>query len=215
MIQADSQPRTIELTPDTRTTVLAAAHEVLRDGGVIQAPTETVHGLMTRWENLPGRRRIFEMKDRPADKRLQMLAADLPTALAAGVIPDPRLERLADTLWPGPLTVVARARPPWDTIGLRIPAHAFLLELLNALAAPLAATSANRTGQPTPTDPAAAAAQLTAPPDLLILAPAGNSAASTVLSIIDDTPTILRPGPICLEHVRQALAHIPSPDGGR
>ena len=91
-----------------------------------------MYGLAALWGHQGARQKIYQLKRRPADKRLQMLAASVDVAVAAGLCPDDRLERLGRQFWPGALTVVAAARGG-DSIGLRIPAHPFLAALLERL----------------------------------------------------------------------------------
>ncbi|MBQ7651637.1 MAG: Sua5/YciO/YrdC/YwlC family protein, partial [Victivallales bacterium] len=76
---------------------------LIRRGGVAVVPTETVYGLVCAWDNEDARERIYSIKNRPHDKRLQMLAPDIATAIKAGVLPDARLDRIAEKFWPGPL----------------------------------------------------------------------------------------------------------------
>lgn len=182
---------------------LSASFFVLRQGGVLLVPTETVYGLVTRYDNLAGRERIFAMKQRLAEKQLQMLAADLAMAFQAGLDPDPRLERLAARFFPGPLTLVCKAGE--GTIGLRIPEHPFVLELIRRVGFPLAATSANRSGEPAAATAPAALAGLLGEPDLLVDAGEVSGRSSTVVSLLRPRPEILRPGTIALEEVEAAL----------
>ena len=187
-----------------RISALEKAIAVLRGGGVAVIPTETVYGLMTRYDNAAGRDRIFALKHRSADKQLQMLAADLPSALAAGVVADPRLEKLACQLWPGPLTVICRGIAE-TTVGLRIPDHLFIRDLIRQAGFPLAATSANLSGQPPAKTAAAAVADLDGEPDLVIDGGPADGVASTVVSLLESPPKILRPGAISLEQILAAL----------
>ena len=124
----------------------------LRSGHVVAVPTETVYGLVARWKSTAARQEIYRLKHRPADKRLQMLAADIDTAVEAGLKPNTMLRKIADAFWPGPLTVIVEA-DDGDTIGLRIPNHPFVLQLLKELKEPLAATSANLSGTPAAVTP--------------------------------------------------------------
>lgn len=185
----------------------AEAAQCLRAGGVIVAPTETVYGLMTRWANTDGRERIFAMKNRPAEKQLQMLAADLKTAVQHGVEPDERLDALAAAFWPGPLTVVCPSRPG-GTVGLRIPDHAFMRALLAALDEPLAATSANLSGEPAAVCADQAIARLQAPPDLLVDAgPVRRGGrASTVILLEARGIKVLREGPVSADAITDTLS---------
>ena len=182
-----------------------ACAEALRRGGVAALPTETVYGLATLWGNDAGRQRIFELKHRAENKPLQMLAADMAMARAAGVLVDPRLERLAAAFFPGALTVVCSAAGS-VTIGLRIPDHAFTLAVLRRLGAPLAATSANRSGEPPGADAAAAVAGLDGSPDLLVDGgPIADAQSSTVISLTGPTPQLLRAGPLPFDRILAAL----------
>ena len=187
---------------------LAPLCEVLRHDGVVTIPTETVYGLVCLWSSHKGREKIYDLKARPAQKRLQMLAPSVSAAVAAGLRADSRLERLAKVFWPGALTVVAKAAGDFDSIGLRIPAHPFVLALLQTLGEPLAATSANLSGQPAGLTAEEAIRDLTAPPDALVdggsVRETGGTA-STVVSLLGDASAILREGPISLEQIQDAL----------
>lgn len=183
---------------------LSASFFVLSQGGVLLVPTETVYGLVTRYDNLAGRERIFAMKQRPAEKQLQMLAANLEMAVQAGLDPDPRLELLVHRFFPGPLTVVCKAGA--GTIGLRIPEYPFVLELIRRIGFPLAATSANRSGEPAAATASDALAGLRGEPDVLVDAGMVSGRSSTVVSLLGPRPEVLRPGPISLEEIEAALA---------
>lgn len=200
--------RRINLTEAPSSPSIAAeAAQCLRTGGVIAAPTETVYGLMTRWSNVDGRERIVTMKNRPDGKHLQMLAADLETAVRHGVGPDERLTALATAFWPGPLTVVCPSRSG-GTVGLRIPDHPFVRALLGALGEPLAATSANLSGEPPAVSADQAIARLQAPPDLLVdggpVLRGGR--ASTVVALETGGIKVLREGPVSADALERALS---------
>ena len=184
-------------------TALRTAREILVAGGVLVVPTETVYGLVTLWGNAAGRERIYQLKRRPPEKRLQMLAGSL--AAAAPWLREPsRLSLLAQRFWPGPLTLIVPAADGQDTIGLRIPRSNFLLELLKLLPEPLAATSANLSGFPPPQDAVTAATNLAGEPDLVIdggICTETGNAASTVISLLGAEPQLLRAGQISLEEV--------------
>ncbi len=220
----------IDLKTESVSGAVAACSAALRAGGVAVVPTETVYGLVTLWNNAAGRQKIYALKRRPADKRLQMLAADLAMARRAGVRPDPRLDKLAAKFWPGALTVVCKAgnskleignsgretgnspvadrqfETSTDTIGLRIPDHAFMRALLLNLGEPLAATSANLSGEPPGADAESAVARLDGCPDILVDGgPIAAAAASTVVDATGPELKILRPGPVGEAELRAAL----------
>ena len=187
---------------------LAPLCEILRHDGVVAVPTETVYGLVCLWSSHKGREKLYDLKARPAQKRLQMLAPSVSAAVTAGLQDDSRLESLSKAFWPGALTVVAKATGEYDSIGLRIPAHPFVLSLLETLGLPLAATSANLSGQPSGLTAEEAIRNLTALPDALVdggsVRETGGTA-STVVSLLGDTPAILREGPISLEQILSVL----------
>lgn len=126
-------------------------------GRLIVLPTDTVYGIATRPDDAAATARLFRAKARGRDVPVPVLAPS--TAAAAAVASfDDRAERLAARVWPGPVTLVLRRTvrsQGWDlgddvsTIGIRVPAHALALAVL-ARSGPLAVTSANRSGKPTP-----------------------------------------------------------------
>ncbi len=187
----------------------AITHAVteLRGDHVIAAPTETVYGLMSLWKSAAARQEIYRLKHRPADKRLQMLAPDVETAVTAGLKPNAMLKKIGDAFWPGPLTVIVEANDG-DTIGLRIPNHPFVLRLLRELGEPLAATSANLSGTPAAITPEDAIANLDGRPALLIdggEVTVTGGVSSTVASIVGGELQILRQGPITQEDIQKVL----------
>lgn len=193
----------LEANADTFLTAV----ELFGSGGVVVFPTETVYGIGTLWRNQAGWERIYQLKSRPADKRLQMLAASVEQASAAGALLSDDLRKIAARFWPGPLTLVVPATGG-KSIGLRIPAHPFLLRLLGELGEPLAATSANLSGQPPATQAGEAAQLLNGDPDLVIdggEVSATGGAASTVASLLDGNLRILRQGTITLSQLKNCL----------
>ncbi len=197
----------MQILAENSSDVFLTTVRILGSGGVVIFPTETVYGLGTLWCNTAGRDRIYELKRRPSDKRLQMLACSIEQAAAAGVLVSNSLRKIADAFWPGPLTVVAPSADGAD-IGLRIPAHPFLLRLLQGLGKPLAATSANLSGQPSASNATEAVQQLNGQPDLVIdggPVSTTDGAASTVLSLLETRLRILREGPITLPQLEACL----------
>jgi len=195
----------LSLEPSADDTARQACVEALRSGGVVVTPTETVYGLLTLWGNEAGRQRIHELKNRPADKRLQMLAPDLAAAAAIGYAVDDTVRKLAEAFWPGPLTVVAESGVA-GSIGLRIPDHTFVAALLRQLGQPLAATSANRSGEPAAATARAAVSGLTGEVDVVVDGGAVTGGmASTVISLVGGHLQVLRPGPISEGQIRAAV----------
>lgn len=174
---------------------LAEASELLRRGEVIAFPTDTVYGLAARAVNARACDRIYEIKRRPADRRLIAMAPEVE-AFEPLVDLSPAARELARRWWPGPLTLVLPARGGDEpTLGVRVPDHDLALALLRAMGEPLATTSANLSGEP-PALTASEAARLEGVAAVLDGGPAPGGRASTVLTLAAPDPEVLRPGPI-------------------
>ncbi len=201
--------RTLSTSPGADFSVVAVECVRLvagRPDAVLLIPTETVYGLACAWGSVGGRAKIRQAKRREPDKPLQMLAGSVEMARRHGAILAGVAERIAMKFFPGPLTLVV---PSSDggTIGFRIPDHAFVLDLLRRLDAPLAATSANLAGEPPALSVDDALAKLDAAPDLAVDAgplPA-TSIASTVVKADAEGFEILRPGPITSDAIHHSL----------
>lgn len=192
-------------TDAERSDQLKQAARVLEAGGVIVAPTETIYGIMTLWDNEAGRKRICELKQRTESKPLQMLAYNLGILIDAGVEETPKLRALADAFWPGPLTVVCRTEEG-ESVGARVPAESFARALIKELGKPVAASSANRSGQPTPATAVEASETLSGTPDLVVEGPLPlTGQPSTIVSLLEYDPEILRQGTILRGQIIDAL----------
>lgn len=170
-----------------------AAVACLRAGGVVVLPTETVYGVAAIADNSSAVEELFVRKGRPADRRVAVLVADLDQARSLAVV-DGRTIALAEVAWPGPLTMVLPTAPGSDeaTVGVRCPDHA-LVQAVAMSVGPIATTSANRSGDPTPADAASAAASLGG--DLLVLDDGRcTGMPSTVVDLTVDPAVILREG---------------------
>lgn len=189
---------------------LERAVEALLAGGTVLLPTDTVYGLAARAADPMGTEKIFAMKGRSEDHPLAVLVADAGQVaeLVEDVGPEP--ERWMADLWPGPLTLVLRRSARTRhlelggsdaTIGVRCPDHAFV-RALAARVGPIATTSANRTGQPTPASAREAAASLLAAPDLVVDGGRLATAASTVVDATTDPWRVLRAGPVSDDDLR-------------
>jgi L-threonylcarbamoyladenylate synthase len=195
--------------------ILAAA-TLLREGGVVAFPTETVYGLGAEISNPAAVRRVFEIKKRPADHPLIVHFAD-----ASGLdhwareVPE-QAWRLAERLWPGPLTLIlprSRHVPEnvtggQDTVGLRVPDHPVALALLQELGPEraVAAPSANRFGRISPTTVAHVKAELGDAADMILDGgPCRIGLESTIVGFEGKTPLVLRPGGIPMEELAEIL----------
>ncbi len=184
----------------------------LRGDGVVAIPTETVYGLAAGLAGPAAVDRIYELKGRPAGKALPWQVDSLPRALALGFHVSRGALALAKRFWPGPLTLVlARPRscPLWfapaeNRIALRVPDHPATLALLAELAAPLAVTSANPSGERECLT-ASEVAHAFGGADILVVdggrAPGGL--ASTVVDATGPSPIVRREGPLTLAQLRE------------
>ena len=187
---------------------------VLRHGGLVAMPTETVYGLAADATDETAVRRIFAVKGRPADHPLIVHVADAShLAHWAAHVPD-AAALLADACWPGPLTlIVPKAAHVLDvvtggraSVGIRVPAHPVALELLHRFGGGLAAPSANRFGMVSPTNAQHVRDDLGAVVDLVL--DGGHSPVGVESTIVDCTvhpPQILRPGAITGDQIEALL----------
>ncbi len=202
------------MTPDESAAVDRAV-DVLRGGGLVALPTETVYGLGADASNEHAVRRIFAVKGRPADHPLIVHvagAADLGSW--ASTVP-PAAALLAEACWPGPLTVlVPRAAHVLDvvtggrpTVGVRVPAHPLTTAVLERFGGGVAAPSANRFGRVSPTTAEHVRRDLGDDVDLVLDGgPCPIGVESTIVDCSVDPPQILRPGGIPREQIEQLLA---------
>lgn len=186
-------------------TARAAALDVLRAGELLLFPTETVYGIGGDAQNPAARARLAAAKGRAPDKPFQWLVADIATARRGSSGWDERAERLARAFWPGPLTLVVSSGE--TTIGWRMPRGDWLLGLLRAWGAPLAASSANPSGASPPKSCAEAVALLGETAALAVDGgPIPPGAASSVAQLTRDGLLLLRRGAIPEAALRAALA---------
>jgi len=194
------------LLPASNPEALPRALQLLRDGGLVAFPTDTVYGLGASLQNPASIARLYQVKDREISKAIPVLlgnSADLEL-VAQGVSEIAR--RLAERFWPGPLTMVVSRRPdlpemlsPGPTIGARMPDHPLALDLLRQ-AGPLAVTSANLSGGASAVTALEVLVQLGGRIPLILdggRCPGGSP--STVVDCTGPGPVILRQGPISLD----------------
>ena len=190
------------------------AIEVLRGGGIVALPTDTVYGIAVALETPGGIERLFHVKHRPVDKGIALLLESAEQAASIGVM-GPAAAALADACWPGGLTVVVSRRPDVTfpaaltggaaTVGLRVPDHDAPRTLARAIG-PLPTTSANISGVPEARDAGEILAQLGDAVDLILDGGAAHGGpASTVVDCTGDQPLILRVGAITEERVARIL----------
>ena len=194
--------------------IVARAVAVLRGGGVVAIPTETVYGLAADVENAPAIARVFAIKGRPPDHPVIVHAYDVDAL--AGYVAEitPALRVLAARFWPGPLTVVVArgGRTPrfvtggQETVAVRVPEHPVARAILAAFGGALAAPSANRFGRISPTTAEHVRADLGADVDLIVDGgPARVGVESTIVDLTGAVPAVLRAGAITPSQLGAAL----------
>ncbi|MDR0875758.1 MAG: threonylcarbamoyl-AMP synthase [Clostridiales Family XIII bacterium] len=190
------------------------AAAVLRQGGLVAFPTETVYGLGADAFNADAAARIYEAKGRPSDNPMIVhiaRASDL-SRLTTKLTPD--IVRLADEYWPGPLTMIlskreeipARTTGGLSTVGVRLPDSPVAIELIRLAGMPVAAPSANLSGSPSPTKAEHVIADLSGRVDVILAGPDSSiGIESTVVDMTVDPPQVLRPGVITADDLSQTL----------
>ncbi|MCI9377506.1 MAG: threonylcarbamoyl-AMP synthase [Eubacterium sp.] len=194
--------------------IIKQAASVIRSGGLVAFPTETVYGLGADATNPKAAGKIYAAKGRPSDNPLiahicsygdlSDIAADIP----------PEAKMLADMFWPGPLTIILKKQSsiPYettgglDTIAVRMPAHPVALGLIRASGCPIAAPSANTSGRPSPTLASHVAEDLDGKiPLILDGGEVGIGIESTIVDLTENVPTILRPGYITEAMIKETV----------
>lgn len=206
------------LLKDSEQDILKAA-EILKNGGLVGMPTETVYGLAANALNPNAVANIFKAKGRPMDNPLIVHIScfeDIEKFSLASEIP-PKAKILAEKFWPGPLTMIFKkgsAIPDelsagLDTVAIRYPSHKTANKLIKAADLPIAAPSANLSGSPSPTTAQHVINDLDGKIDAVI--DGGTSDVgleSTVITLAQDPPKLLRPGGITLEMLESVIGEV-------
>lgn len=190
------------------------AAEVLRLGGTVVFPTETVYGLGANALDANAIKKIFTAKGRPSDNPLIVHISDIRDVKDLAIEIPESFYRLADRFWPGPITFILKkskfvpdlVSAGLNTIGIRIPRHPIALSLLRQAGVPVAAPSANISGSPSPTNVHHVITDLNGKVDVII--DGGEcefGLESTVLDLTGNFPMILRPGGVTLEHLKEVI----------
>lgn len=197
--------------------MIEEAASVLRRGGLVAFPTETVYGLGADAANASAVRRIFEVKGRPAGHPLIVHLAGAGRVRSwarLDRVQAAMVDRLAEAFWPGPLTIVvprsdlvaSETVGGRDTIGLRVPDHPVALDLLDCFGGGIAAPSANRFGRVSPTTAEHVRNDLGDSVDLIIDGgPTEVGVESTIVELVSDRPVLLRPGGVSRSQLSATL----------
>lgn len=212
----NKQMKTLFLKETEKNTVQTAA-EILKNGGLVAIPTETVYGLAANALDGEAVKKIFIAKGRPQDNPLIVHVASLEEIEPLVEKIDPRVYDLANKYWPGPLTVIMKksalipdeVSAGLDTVAIRMPSHEGARKIIAASGLPLAAPSANASGKPSPTKASHVIEDLDGKIDAVV--DGGECTVgveSTVITLVTNPPTLLRPGGITPEQLEDVLGAI-------
>ena len=193
------------------------AGRILREGGLVAFPTETVYGLGANGLDEQAAAKIYAAKGRPSDNPLILHITSMEelVPLAAEIPPEARA--LAEAFWPGPMTMIFKKTSlvprgttgGLDTVAVRMPSHPVARALIRAAGVPVAAPSANTSGRPSPTKAAHVAEDMDGRIDMLVDGgEVGIGLESTIIDVSEGVPTILRPGYITMEMIRRVTGRV-------
>lgn len=200
--------QTLKLTGHNHKDIAKQAARVIKAGGLVVFPTETVYGLGANALDEKAVKKIFEAKGRPSDNPVIVHIANKKDVSAIAREISPLQEKLMDKFWPGPLTIIFKkgknissaVSGGLDTVAVRLPAHDFAKDLIKASGVPIAAPSANISGRPSSTEWSHVFEDLEGKVDMIV--DGGSSdigLESTVVKVEKDLLLILRPGAITKE----------------
>ncbi len=203
---------------------LRDAADVLRCGGIVAYPTDTLYGLAADPRNERAVRELYRIKGRLVDRAVPLIAADRAQVEELAGPMAPLSSRLAGAFWPGPLTLIV---PAWaglvpellgggTSVAIRVPDHAVARGLARALGYPVTSTSANRSGEPPTADPKEVARTLTR--EIAILLDGGTAPGGAPSTIVDATAgqlAVVREGAVLVPALIEAVRGPECPDGVR
>ncbi len=202
---------------DINNKTMQTAGEIIRGGGVVAFPTETVYGLGASAYDDAAVKKIYEAKGRPSDNPLIVHVADVcDVETVAREIPE-NAKKILESFAPGPFTIILKKKDGisdtvtagLDTVGIRIPSHPVAREFIRACGVPIAAPSANLSGKPSPTRAEHVIHDMLGRIDAIICGgDASVGVESTIIDLTADVPTILRPGGITLEELKKVCTNV-------
>jgi L-threonylcarbamoyladenylate synthase len=213
-----TETKLIKVSPSNpQDDLIEMATEILRSGGLVAFPTETVYGLGADAFNPVAVNKVFAVKGRPADNPLIVHIAEYEQIKELTRTIPPVGKVLADTFWPGPLTLVVKSSPTipkvvtgeLDTVAVRVPNHNVTLELIKKLSRPIVGPSANKSGRPSPTTAQHVYDDLNGEINLILDAgPTLIGIESTVVDVTVTPPLILRFGGLTREKIEQLIGKV-------
>lgn len=204
-------------TKNPEKSVLTEAAEILKNGGLVAFPTETVYGLGANGLDEKACKRIYEAKGRPSDNPLILTIGDLDGLYKIVGKVTENAKKIIDAFWPGPITLVlpkADCVPETvtgglDTVAVRYPSNKIARELIKIAGIPVAAPSANSSGKPSPTRASHVEFDLNGKIEMIIDGGAADwGLESTILDVSEDKPVLLRPGAVTQDMIEDVVGEI-------
>ncbi len=196
---------------------LLEAAQILKDGGLVAIPTETVYGLAANAYNGEAVSRVFEAKGRPTDNPMIVHISSIEEIYPLVTDFPENARKLADAFWPGPLTMILpksdlvprEVAPRLETVAVRMPSHPIAKKIIKLAGVPLAAPSANSSGSPSPTTAQHVLHDLDGKINAVVDGGECDvGIESTVITLATNPPRLLRPGGITVEQLESVLGHI-------
>ena len=193
---------------------ISEAAEILKGGGLVAFPTETVYGLGGNGLDKEAAKKIYAAKGRPSDNPLILHVSSIEEVYPLVKALPEKAKKLMEAFWPGPLTLVLpksdivpkESTGGLETVALRFPENALTLDLIRACGFPIAGPSANLSGRPSPTEAAHVLEDLGGRIEgILEDGAVGIGVESTIVDLSEDSPTLLRPGAITIEDLEEVL----------
>ena len=197
--------------------LIKQAGQIIKDGGLVAFPTETVYGLGGDALSSDSSKKIYAAKGRPSDNPLIVHIADIKAMDAIVLKVTENAKKLADRFWPGPLTMILKKsdRVPFETTGgldsvaIRMPVHKTAAAFIKAAGGYIAAPSANISGKPSPTSAKYVIQDMEGRIDMIIDGgDSGIGLESTIVDLTGEIPVLLRPGYITVEQLREVLGQV-------
>lgn len=191
--------------------------EVIRQGGTVVFPTETVYGLGANAFDAAAVDKIYKAKGRPGDNPLIVHVADIKDVSPLVVEIPEKAKKLMEAYWPGPMTLIMkksdripeRVSAGLPTVAVRFPSHPAAQKFIKACGVPIAAPSANISGRPSPTRGEHVIEDMLGKVDVILIGPESKvGLESTVVDMTSDIPTVLRPGGITVEDLKKVVGEV-------
>ena len=212
------QTKLVEITDiEKQKAILEEAGQIIRDGGLVVFPTETVYGIGANGLDADACRSIYVAKGRPSDNPLILTVPDEEGARQAAAVIPPTAQKLMDRFWPGPLTMILKKSDcvpksitgGLGTVAIRMPSHPVAAQLIRTSGVYIAAPSANISGKPSPTRGEHVIHDMKGRIDMIIVDDTVDiGVESTIVDLSEDVPTILRPGYITKEMLSEVLGEV-------